>query len=129
MRKLRPERFETGTYQSFREAEMFWRIVGMLTAIAVFGAAWFAIPSTAEAWRGYGFYDVPRTTYGYATNWGVAYPGAPYYPGFGPPYYPGYGPPYYPGFGPPYVSRSGYGPNYYGYAQPYYVGPEATYWR
>jgi hypothetical protein len=110
---------------------MFRRIMRMIAFVAVFSAAWLAIPSTAEAWRSYGYYyNVPRTTYGYATNWGVAYPGAPYYPGFGPPYYPGYGPPYYPGYGPPYVSRSGYAPTYYyGIAQPYYVEPDVMYWR
>ncbi len=108
---------------------MFGHTLYTLAFIVMFCAAAFALPSIADAWRGYSYYDVSQSTYGYATAWGSAYPGAPYYPGYGPPYYPGYGPPYYQGFGPPYVSRSGYSPVIYGYPRPNYGRPAVMYWR
>jgi hypothetical protein len=107
---------------------MFRRILLMMAVAGVFVLAGVAMPNKAEGWRGYGYY-VPPTPYGYATAYGYAYPGAPYYQGYGPPYYPGYGPPYYSGYGPPYYQ--GYGPPYVngfvrpGYRVAYYPG---DYW-
>jgi hypothetical protein len=106
---------------------MFRRILWMAVFVTACGVAGLAIPSTAEAWRGYGYYPVPITPYGYATAYGYAYPGAPYYQPGGPPYYqpggppyyqPG-GPPYYPGYGPPYVG----GFTMRGYTMSRYVYP------
>ena len=57
----------------------------------------------------YPYYPGRYVRYYWLPRRGYAYPGAPYYPGYGPPYYPGYGPPYYPGYGPPYVGH-GFGP-------------------
>lgn len=96
---------------------MFRRTMMIMAFAVTFIVAGVVMCSPAEAWRGYGFYGVPVTPYGYATGYGYAYPGAPYYPGYGPPYYQGYGPPYYSGNGPPYYQ--GYGPPYVGG----YVGP------
>jgi hypothetical protein len=111
---------------------MFRRMMLWTALVAAFGVASLAASGTAQAWWGY--YNVPRTPYGYAVGYGYAYPGAPFYQGYGPPYYQGYGPPYYQGYGPPYYQ--GYGPPYvggyrmygYSYPQSYYTGYDGTYW-
>ena len=93
------------------ERVVFW----MIGCAVVVSVVMLATPNVAEAWRGYYYYDVPLTPYGYATAYGSAYLGVPFYPGVGPPYYSGIGPPYYPGSGPPYVG---------GYTMPgYNYGP------
>jgi hypothetical protein len=96
----------------------------MLTAFAAVSVASLAVASTADAWYGYNPY---YGEYGYWVKRGYDYPGAPYYPGYGPPYYPGYGPPYTATMSPhyPYPRYMYYQP-YRGYglgyrtANPYY---------
>ena len=97
---------------------MIARMIVVVAFFAVLGAALLATPGTGSS------------------VYGVYYPAAPYYPGYGPPYYHGSGPPYYPGYGPPYYHGSGppyypgYGPPYYpGYGPPYAPGYGATYYR
>ena len=84
---------------------MIPRMIVVVAFLVALGVAYWATPSSANAWSGYG----------------VVYSTAPYYPGYGPPYYHGSGPPYYRGYGPPYYR--GFGPPYYpGYGPPYYHG-------
>jgi hypothetical protein len=89
----------------------------ILAAFAVVSVVTFAVPSTADAWYGYNPY---YGEYGYWVKRGYDYPGAPYYPGYGPPYYPGFGPPYTATMSPhyPYPRYMYYQP-YRGYAPAY----------
>jgi hypothetical protein len=101
---------------------MFRRILLTAICLAVLASAWFAATDAANA-QHYGWYDPYYSGYGYVR--GYDYPGAPYYPGYGPPYYPGYGPPYTPGISPHYPYRR---------VVPYYrayrpVYPYETYYR
>jgi hypothetical protein len=96
---------------------MLRRLLLILTCFATLSAAQLATPNTATAqYYGYQpycgyqtFYRQPyyMGEYGWYPRWGYAYPGAPFYRGYGPPYYSGSGPPYYPGYGPPYVNMFG----------------------
>lgn len=93
---------------------MFPRIGFMMALTMAVLVGGVAAPRTAEAWRNY-YENVPLTPYGYATGYGYAYPGAPFYPGYGPPYQ-AYVPPYYSVYRQPHQA---YGPAYVGR----YMGP------